>query len=94
MEGGINQASSLKDFMAHQLSVLRLSIYPDNIKISKVSPISQGELSYGRSNFFIHGGTTPGTGGCIQIGRSQEMEDHFFSRIETYSSPIPLYVRY
>jgi len=41
MEGGINQASSLKGFMAHQLSLLRFSIYLDNIKISKVSPISQ-----------------------------------------------------
>jgi hypothetical protein len=38
MEGIVNQASSLQGLMARQLSLLRLPIYPGNIKISKVSP--------------------------------------------------------
>lgn len=52
--------------------------------------------TYGRGGFFIHGGSTPGSAGCIDLSGSM---DRFAEAIERELEPrvpchIPLYVRY
>ena len=44
-----------------------------------------------RYGFFIHGGSTWGSAGCIDLCRGDES---FFRVLETYKQPIPLTVDY
>lgn len=43
--------------------------------------------TYGRDGFFLHGGNTPGSAGCIDIGSGDKT---LFPNLATHNGPIPL----
>jgi hypothetical protein len=53
--------------------------------------IQSGEYTFGRDNFFIHGGTMPGSKGCIDIGK-RDVE--FYELLKNHEGVIPVNVRY
>ena len=51
----------------------------------------QGTNTFGRGNFSIHGGTTPGSAGCIDLtGKNNS----FHNWLKSYGKPIKLNVKY
>lgn len=55
-----------------------------------MTPMS-GTETHNRSGFFMHGGKTPGSAGCIDIG---SCEAKMFPLIKNYGKPIPVHVKY
>lgn len=51
----------------------------------------QGTNTYGRSGFSIHGGTTPGSAGCIDLTMNNKS---FHSWLKSYGKHIKLNVKY
>ena len=51
---------------------------------------SAGNEMFGRDEFFLHGGRSPGSGGCIDIGSN---DDDLLDRLRNHHGPIPLRVR-
>ncbi len=50
-----------------------------------------GTNTYGRANFSIHGGKTPGSAGCIDL---TSKNDSFHNWLKSYGNPIELNVKY
>jgi uncharacterized protein RhaS with RHS repeats len=46
--------------------------------------------TYGRSGFFLHGGKTPGSAGCIDIGSGDKT---LFPKLEGHNGPVPVTVK-
>lgn len=46
--------------------------------------------TYGRDGFFLHGGKTPGSAGCIDIGSGDKT---LFPRLMDHNGPVPLTVK-
>ncbi len=51
----------------------------------------KGTNTYGRSGFSIHGGTTPGSAGCIDLTKNN---NSFHSWLKSYGKPVKLNVKY
>ncbi len=51
---------------------------------------NEGTNTLGRSGFFIHGGKTPGSAGCIDVG---DADKEFFPRLKNAKGPVPLEVK-
>jgi hypothetical protein len=50
-----------------------------------------GTNTYGRSGFSIHGGTTPGSAGCIDLTKNN---NSFHNWLQSYGKPVQLNVKY
>lgn len=50
-----------------------------------------GTDTFGRSNFFLHGGTKPGSAGCIDIG---QRDKELFPKLQNLTDPVPVHVVY
>lgn len=50
-----------------------------------------GTNTYGRSDFSIHGGKTPGSAGCIDLTNKN---NSFHNWLQSYGKPIKLNVKY
>ncbi len=50
-----------------------------------------GTITYGRSGMYLHGGTNPGSIGCIDLTYHN---DSFHQKLQTYGKPIKVYVGY
>jgi hypothetical protein len=48
----------------------------------------------GRDNFFLHGGSYPGSAGCIDVGKYDSMLFGGFNALKSHSGNISLKVRY
>ncbi len=51
----------------------------------------RGTNTFGRSDFFIHGGSRPGSAGCIDVGQHDSM---LHDLVKQYGGPVPVEVRY
>jgi RHS repeat-associated protein len=52
---------------------------------------NEGTVMYGRDNFFIHGGTEPGSNGCIDVGKYDRI---LFPKLTDFGGVIPVKVWY
>ena len=51
----------------------------------------EGTNTYGRDSMYIHGGTTPGSAGCVDLGSNN---DSFYRDFVKYNGDMPLTVKY
>jgi hypothetical protein len=51
----------------------------------------KGTNTFGRGNFSIHGGKTPGSAGCIDLTKNN---NSFHKWLKSYGKPVQLNVKY